>query len=300
MANKLQSIDLSENNLGNQNLEEFILYLQDSNNSLENLNLYGNLIGKENTIKICENLGRYIEYRLNSLNLGKNNIHDDCVPSICSMLKQCTGIRILNLSHNWLHNKPASQIIKALNDNLELKMLDISWNLIGDDLTTIPSYEELVNSEIKHPDKNFDNFALDEALGSLKLKLRRNPLLPPIEDKNKKEKDDKNKDTQNKSEEIKEPKKIPAKPKNPSDFAVALGDYFVNENIDLIHLDISHNNINYVDCKLLSEKVKFNHTLLGIHLDGNEMEINALGFIIPIEKNEKIINFFQKAKLHMD
>ena len=297
LANKLQSIDLSENNLGNQNLEEFILYLQDSNNSLENLNLYGNLIGKENTIKICENLGRYIEYRLNSLNLGKNNIHDDCVPSICSMLKQCTGIRILNLSHNWLHNKPASQIIKALNDNLELKMLDISWNLIGDDLTTIPSYEELVNSEIKHPDKNFDNFALDEALGSLKLKLRRNPLLPPIEDKNKKEKDDKNKDTQNKSEEIKEPKKIPAKPKNPSDFAVALGDYFVNENIDLIHLDISHNNINYIDCKLLSEKVKQNHTILGIHLDGNEMEINALGFIIPIEKNSKNNKYFSESQI---
>ena len=298
LANKLQSIDLSENNFGNQNLEDFILYIQDSNNSLENLNIYGNLIGKENTIRICESLGRYIGHRLNSLNLGKNNIHDDCVPSINSMLKLCTGLRILNLSHNWLHNKPASQIINSLNNNLELKILDISWNLIGDDLTTIPSYEELVNSEIKHPDKNFDNFALNEALGSLKLKLRRNPLLPPIEDKTKKEKNDKNnKEEPNMADEIKEPKKIPSKPKNPSDFAVALGEYFANVSMDLIHLDISHNNINYEDCKLLSEKVKLNHTLLGIHLDGNEMEINALGFINAIEKNSKNNKYFSESQI---
>ena len=298
LANKLQSIDLSENNFGNQNLEDFILYIQDSNNSLENLNIYGNLIGKENTIRICESLGRYIGHRLNSLNLGKNNIHDDCVPSINSMLKLCTGLRILNLSHNWLHNKPASQIINSLNNNLELKILDISWNLIGDDLTTIPSYEELVNSEIKHPDKNFDNFALNEALGSLKLNLRRNPLLPPIEDKTKKEKNDKNnKEEPNMADEIKEPKKIPSKPKNPSDFAVALGEYFANVSMDLIHLDISHNNINYEDCKLLSEKVKLNHTLLGIHLDGNEMKINALGFINAIEKNSKNNKYFSESQI---
>ena len=297
LANKLRIIDLSQNNLGNQNLEEFILYLQDSNNSLQNLNLYGNLIGNENTIKICDSLGRYIEYKLIYLNIGKNNIHDECVPSICQMLKLCKGLRTLNLSQNWLHNKPASQIINTLNNNYELKTLDISWNLIGDDLTTIPSYEELVNSELKHPDKNFDNFALDEALGSQKLKLRRNPLLPPLDDKNKKEKNDKNKEPEALPEEIKEPTKIPQKSKNPSDFAVALGEYFINENVELIHLDISHNNINYIDCKLLSEKVKLNHSLLGIHLDGNEMEINCLGFIIPIEKNSKNNKYFSESQI---
>ena len=297
LANQLQNIDLSENNLGNEYLEDFILYLQDSNNCLESLNLYGNLIGNENAKKICENLGRYIEYKLISLNLGKNNIHDECATSICNMLKLCTGIRSLNISHNWLHNKSASQIINTLNNNFELKTLDMSWNVIGDDLITIPSYEELVNSQIKYPEKNFDNFALDEALGSQKLKLRRNPLLPPIDDKNKKEKNDKNKEAQNPPEEIKEPKKIPTKPKNPSDFAVALGEYFTNESIDLIHLDISHNNINYADCKLISEKVKMNHTLLGIHLDGNEMEINGLGFIMPIEKNAKNNKYFSESQI---
>ena len=296
LAKKLQSIDLSENNLGNQNLEGLILFLQEQNSALEDLNLYGNLIGDDNTIKICDNIGKYIEHKLISINLGKNNIHDESSSSICNMLKSCTGLRVLNIGHNWLHNKSAAQIIHVLNNSFELKILDISWNLIGDDLITIPTYEELVNSEIKHPDKNFDNFALEEALGSLKIKLRRNPLLPPLDDKSKKDKDKKT-ENQNTTEENKEPKKIPLKPKNPSEFAVALGEYFSNESIDLIHLDISHNNINYIDCKLLSEKVKLNHTILGIHLDGNEMEINGLGFINPIEKSSKSNKYFSESQI---
>ena len=299
LSGRLQEINLSENNLGNENLSDLILFLSEPNIGVESLNLYGNSIGDENTIKICENLGKFIEHRLTSLNLGKNNIHDKCITEICNMAKLCTGLRSLNLSHNWLHNKSAAQLMRTLSDNFELKLLDLSWNCIGDDLVIIPSYEELVNSELKYPEKNFDNFALEEALGSLKLNLRRNPLLPPLDEKNKKEKNDKNKDKdkQNTNEEKKEPTKIPLKPKTPSDFAIALGEYFTNESIDLIHLDISHNNINYIDSKLISEKVKSNHTILGMHLDGNEMEINELGFIIPVEKNSKKDKFFSESQI---
>ena len=300
LSRKLLNINLSENNMGNRDLTDLNIFLQDPDNSIEHLNLYGNLLGDENTIKICENLGKYIEHKLLSLNLGKNNIHDESSNAICFMAKSCTGLRSLNLNHNWLHNKAAAQIINTLSNNFELKTLDLSWNCIGDDLVIIPSYEELVNSQLKYPEKNFDNFALDEALGALKIKLRRNPLLPPLDDKtkkDKKEKNDKNKPAQNKTEEIKEPSKVPVKPKTPSDFAIALGEYFCNESIDLIHLDISHNNINYIDSKLLSEKVKSNHTILGIHLDGNEMEINELGFINPIEKSSKNKTYFPDSQI---
>ena len=301
LVRNLKSVNLSENNLGTENLEELILFLKDADNVIEELNLYGNLIGDENTVKICESLSASRECKIILLNLGKNNIHDESVPSICKLLEFCSQIDILNLSHNWFHNKPAAKIISTiLNFCPELKILDISWNCIGDDLVIIPSYEELANSQIRHPDKNFDNFALEEALGSLKLNLRRNPFLPPLDEKGGK-KEDKNKKNnqaqQDGKEEIKEPKKIPVKPKNPSEFAINLGEFFCKTNTELIHLDISHNNINYIDCKLLSEKVKNNHNILGIHLDGNEMEINALGFIIPIEKNSKGNKYFSESQI---
>ena len=300
LVRNLKSVDLSENNFGTHNLEELILFLKDADNVIENLNLYGNLIGDDNTIKICEALNASRECKIVSLNLGKNNIHDESMPSICNLLEFCTQLDVLNLSHNWFHNKPASKLISTLlNHDPEIKILDISWNCIGDDLVIIPSYEELANSEIRHPDKNFDNYALEEALASQKLKLRRNPFLPPLDEKAGK-KDDKKKNDKSQAnviEEFKEPKKIPVKPKTPSDFAINLGEFFTKSNIELIHLDISHNNINYPDSKYLSEKVKSNHNILGIHLDGNEMEINELGFIIPIEKNSKGNNYFSESQI---
>ena len=301
LVRNLKNVDLSDNNLGSQNLEELILFLKDADNVIEELNLYGNLIGDENAIKVCEALNASRECKIISLNLGKNNIHDESLFSIINLLEFCTQIDILNLSHNWFHNKPASKLISTiLNFCPELKILDISWNCIGDDLVIIPSYEELANSEIRHPDKNFDNFALEEALGSQKLNLRRNPFLPPLDEKGGKKEDKNKKNNQaqtDEKEEIKEPKKIPVKPKNPSDFAINLGEFFSKTNTELIHLDISHNNINYIDCKLLSEKVKNNHNILGIHLDGNEMEINELGFIIPIVKTNKGNKYFSESQI---
>ena len=87
------------------------------------------------------------------------------------------------LYSKYMTKENFNNYIKDKEDYPELKILDISWNCIGDDLVIIPSYEELANSQIRHPDKNFDNFALEEALGSQKLNLRRNPFLPPLDEK---------------------------------------------------------------------------------------------------------------------
>ena len=204
LVRNLQSVNLSDNNFGNENLEELISFLKDADNVIENLNLYGNLIGDENTIKICDALYESRECKIVSLNLGKNNIHDESVQSICNLLEFCSQINILNLSYNWFHNKPAAKIISTiLNHCLELKILDISWNCIGDDLVIIPSYEELANSEIRHPEKSFDNFALEEALASQKLKLRRNPFLPPLDEKGGKKEDKNKKNVQEQSNQKK-------------------------------------------------------------------------------------------------
>ena len=289
----LHDIDLSENNIGNQEIPEIINFLQEPKNSIEHLNLYGNLLGDDNTKNILEVFSKVEAYNKTSLNLGKNNIHDTCANSICEMLKLCTSLRALILNHNWLHNKAAAQIINQLTSHYELRMLDLSWNVIGDDLISIPTYEEIVNKEIKHPEKNFDNFALNEALTHKDLVVRSNPLLPPIDPKAKNAKE------KEKTPPVKtEIKKIPEKPKTASNFAIALGEYFTKTDLSLIHLDISYNNLNFVDCKLLSEKVKTNHEILGIHVEGNEMEIDALGFISPLEKNDKDDKYFCRSNIY--
>lgn len=61
-----------------------------------------------------------------------------------------------------------------------------------------------------------------------------------------------------------------------SDFSRYL---FLNESI--IHLDLSNNNFSTSDCKILSESIKVNHTIRGLHFDGNSGIVNALGYIEP-------------------
>jgi hypothetical protein len=190
--------------------------------------------------------------------------------------------------------------MKELINHYELRMLDLSWNCIGDDLTSTPKYESLVNKELNHPERLYNNFALNETLTTLKLNLRRNPLLPPLDAVGgKKPSQDKKKGKQDNApvKAFVEPKKIQEKPREPSPFAVELGEYFNKATLSLIHLDISHNNLNYEDCKLISEKSKVNHAILGIHVDGNCMEINCLGFISPIEKlkNDK---YFSESQIY--
>ena len=302
LSYKLRTIDLSENHIGKNEIQNLINFLQDPKCNLEDLNLFGNLLGDDNIINICDSLAKFVEYRLNTLNLGKNNIHDKCCDIIVEMLHKCSGLRVFIINHNWLHNNGVTKIIKELCSHYELRILDLSWNCIGDDLTSSPAYESLVNNEINHPERLFNNYALNETLTTLKLNLRRNPLLPPIDNLgggNKKAGGDKKKGNQEKiAPTPSEPKKIPVKPKEPSPFANILGEYFGKVQLSLVHLDISHNNINYEDCKLISEKSKLNHAILGMHVDGNAMEIDCLGFISPIQKELKQDNYFSESQIY--
>ena len=300
LAYKLRTIDLSENHIGKTQIKNLLDFLQDPKCNLEDLNLYGNLLGNENIITICDTLANYVEYKLTTLNLGKNNITDSCCNSIVNLLRKCSGLRIFIINHNWLHNPSVTKIIKELMNQYELRILDLSWNCIGDDLTSTPKYESLVNKELNHPERLFNNFALNETLTTLKLNLRRNPLLPPLDGPGgKKPTQDKKKGKQENApvKAFVEPKKIPEKPKEPTPFAIELGEYFTKPSLSLVHLDISHNNLNYEDCKLLSEKSKTNHAILGIHVDGNCMEINCLGFLSPVEKvkNDK---YFSESQIY--
>ena len=300
LAYKLKIIDLSENHIGKSQINNLVDFLKDEKCNLEDLNLFGNLLGDDNIITICDTIANYVEYKIINLNLGKNNITDSCINVLVNLVKKCGGLKIFIINHNWLHNASATKIMKELINHYELRMLDLSWNCIGDDLTSTPKYESLVNKELNHPERLFNNYALNETLTTLKLNLRRNPLLPPLDATGgKKPSQDKKKGKADNApvKAFVEPKKIPEKPKEPTPFAVILGEYFAKDSLSLIHLDISHNNLNYEDCKLISETSKINHNILGMHVDGNCIEINCLGFLSPVEKikNNK---YFSESQIY--
>jgi len=51
------------------------------------------------------------------------------------------------------------------------------------------------------------------------------------------------------------------------------------QNKTLIHCDFSHCGFSEYECQVMNEGLKRNHTILGIHMVGNKMNIDPLGFI---------------------
>jgi hypothetical protein len=68
------------------------------------------------------------------------------------------------------------------------------------------------------------------------------------------------------------------------------------ENKTLIHLDLSHNNLKKSDCEVIDEGLKENHTLLGIHMVGNEVNTNSQGFFKEGESDPSISHIISRIK----
>ncbi|KAH9144982.1 hypothetical protein AeRB84_011096 [Aphanomyces euteiches] len=55
----------------------------------------------------------------------------------------------------------------------------------------------------------------------------------------------------------------------------------LQENQVLTHLDLSHNRLREKDCHVLSNALKHNTSIRGIHVGGNDLGVDAYGFLFP-------------------
>ena len=55
------------------------------------------------------------------------------------------------------------------------------------------------------------------------------------------------------------------------------------QNKTLVHLDLTHWGFSFYEWKIMNQGLKENHTLLGLHMTGNKMNVDALGFLRPYE-----------------
>ena len=51
-------------------------------------------------------------------------------------------------------------------------------------------------------------------------------------------------------------------------------------NQSLVHMDISHNSLDQPTVTVLSEGLRLNHSILGLHMMGNQGQIDSEGFIV--------------------
>ena len=68
-------------------------------------------------------------------------------------------------------------------------------------------------------------------------------------------------------------------------FSVSLSEMFI-ENKTLRHVDLRYNSLSREDCIAIGEGLEQNHTLLGLHMEGNMLDVDSLGFL-TVERNEQ-------------
>ena len=293
----LFKLNISNNNIGEIGVQKLVDFIQEKNCQLENLNIEGNNLGDKNINYLCNTIAQYIGNRITYFNAGKNLITKNSEKGLIDLTEKCSELVVLILRNNQINNSLGAKLMINLNKLYSLKILDISWNLIGDHLVYPFLYEEAVNF---HPKQNnlYNNFELDKIKTIMKMNFNKNPLLPLV-DKNAPAKS-KSKDKNKLNEIIPEIKSVKVPKRNPSNFSVELSNYIKSNLCPLVHLNISHNNLSYEDCQLISEESKTNRSILGIHVEGNEMKIDPLGFIHPIQKEQKSKNFYSKTQIAYD
>ena len=277
LSSKLTILDLSYNNLGENSVFSLGKLLDDSNSNLEHLNIEGNLFGNRLIIYLIKKIIKSKSFLIRYLNFGANNINDDCASEMALLVKNCIYLKVFILYQNNFKNFGMSLIMSELKKHIYIKFLDISWNLIGSNLSEdIPTREELIKDNKDNKNRVFNNAELEEIRMTLKFpkptivsSLSKSKSLPDL----------------NLKKNIISP------------FVKELCELFKNEDIELLHLDISHNNIGYFDCKQIEKDVKYNHSILGIHVDGNNMYIDELGFIHAVDKIDYEKNYFAYSQI---
>ena len=299
MIKNLVKLNLSNNNIGDEGIEKLTNYIEDKGCQLESLNIEGNNLGDKNINSLCICISQYIWSRLTYFNAGKNKITKNSEKGLLALTEKCTELVVLILRNNQINNYLGTKLMNNLKNLYSLKVLDISWNLIGNHLIYPFLFEEAVNF-FPNQKNLYNNFELDKIKTSMKMNFNRNPLLPTI-DKNSQGKQNKSKDkSRNEEIIIPEIKSIKVPKRKPSNFAIEFSNYIKSNLCPLIHLNISHNNLPYEDCKLISEESKSNRSILGFHVDGNEMQIDPLGFVHPIGQKEKSFNYYSKSQISFD
>ena len=265
MVKKLKSLNLSFNRIGIAASELLCQFISDEDCILEYLNLENNHLCNNNIRKICQAITGNLFQKLKYLNIAQNDLDDNVSLDISKLISKCEVLNVLILYQNQFRNQGAGMMMAEIKKHKKLKILDMSWNLIGTNLTDeLPNLEELT-SATKDPNNHFNNAYLNELIVSTQ--FHKQGALSSV-----------------KSNKV-------------SYFATQLCELFHNKNTELLHLDISYNNINYIDSKSISENIKENHTILGIHVDGNNMWVDELGFVYPIEKNKYKENYFANSQI---
>jgi len=244
----VEDLDLRGNKLGEVSINYLCSILEQVYTyNLRNLNLEQTGIGDVFLQQLLATVHASDKPKLRVLNLAKNAITDVGAEKMGLFLAQNSSIKDLNLYWNKIRAKGGMAIAEGLQKNKTLKMLNVSWNQVG--LGKV--VKDLQEKEMKKMVKDL----LKSKKITFEAENYEEELQKAIEEVLKQQKD--------LNEEV-----------IGRSWGQALRD-----NKVLIHLELSYNNFSLGACTEIQRLIKRNHTLFGIHMNGNCCTVDPKGFI---------------------
>lgn len=236
-----EDINLSDNRLEGKQIEELIDEISLNTKSID---LSRNKLGKFST-----QLFSHIALKnslLQKLNLEKTSLGDASAISILSYVQVSKHIQSVNLSDNSLSDAIVGPLQDAIDNHSCLNELYLRWNNFSGNFG-ISFFNYFIQ-----PDKisKFNLRVLDLGCNHLGKGLKVDPAAP-----------------------------VSRRGQTLLEMSKALGK-FLETNQLLVHLDLSSNKFRIEECQDIALGLRSNHTIFGMHFDGNFGYIDSEGFLI--------------------
>lgn len=254
-----KDFNLESMRMGDQYAEAFSAGLK-LFKKVEKLNLQSNRLTERGSLHILKNLD---STNLREINLADNRIGSNSVKTLIDILLDSkNSIKHLNLDSTGLNQTDVILLCSSLEYNHIITKLSLAKNNISDQAAQALGVMIEKNNKIKILDLHWNRIRTAGAVEFFN-GLKKNDTLKQL---------DLSWNSMGRDSSL--------------EIARAMGDAF-STNTQLVHLDISYNHFTIEECKLMGEGLLTNHTILGLHVEGNCCTLDSRGFINPTSNEFK-------------
>lgn len=254
-----KDVNLENMRMGDQYAEAFSRGLK-LFKSVEKLNLQSNRLTERGSLHILQNID---SSNLIEINLADNKIGSNSVRTLVDILLDSkNSIKHLNLESTCLNQFDVILLSSSLENNHNISKLSLAKNNISDSAAEALGLMIEKNNKIKILDLHWNRIRGAGAVAFFN-GLQRNNTLKQL---------DLSWNAMGREDSLEVTK--------------AMGEA-LNTNTKLMHLDISYNHFTIGECKLLGEGLLNNHTILGLHVEGNCCTLDSRGFLLPTSSELK-------------
>lgn len=223
---------------------------------VKELNLANNRLTENGCVKILQKLK---DSGMRKVNLSENKIGNRSVQVLIEIVQyQKSKLKWLDIENTGVSDMMIANLCKYIGKNSVITHLNLARNNLG--YFSANALKEMLreNSYLKRLDLHWNNFRTLGALELLKGLADNSGLLELDVSWNSLGRD------------------------SSLEVAQSLGKA-LKDNTDLIHLDISFNYFSKAEIEIFGSLIKDNHTLIGLHVLGNDCTLDSKGFVIASE-----------------